>query len=222
MQKCIAYLRVSTQRQGANGLGIEAQRHAVAQHVARIGGSVVAEFVEVESGKKADRPQLESALKECRLRGAVLVVAKLDRLARNVAFIAKLMDGGVDFVACDLPQASRLTLHIMAAMAEHEREQISQRTKAALAAAKRKGKKLGGVRPGGGWRGDAHRQGTKANVLKANSYAAQLKEVLDDIGPLSLPKVAAALTARGIRTPRGATWTPTAVKRLQDRLDAVS
>lgn len=218
MQKCVVYLRVSTQRQGASGLGIDAQRFAVAQHVARIGGEVVAEYVEVESGKRADRPQLESALKQCRLTGAMLVVAKLDRLARNVSFIAKLMDGGVDFVACDLPQASRLTLHIMAAMAEHEREQISQRTKAALAAAKRRGTKLGGVRPGSGWRGQCQRSGAKATSAIAKAYAGSLQDVLQDIGPVSLPKAAAELERRGIRTPRGGAWTPTAVRRIRLRL----
>lgn len=218
MQKCVVYLRVSTQRQGASGLGIDAQRYAVAQHVARIGGDVTAEYVEVESGKRADRPQLESALKQCRLTGALLVVAKLDRLARNVSFIAKLMDGGVDFVACDLPQASRLTLHIMAAMAEHEREQISQRTKAALQAAKRKGVKLGGVRPGSGWRGQHQKAGAKANEVRAAAYAGTLQEILQDIGPLSLPQTAAELARRGIRTPRGGTWTPTAVRRVKLRL----
>lgn len=218
MQKHVVYLRVSTQRQGASGLGIDAQRYAVAQYATRVGGAEIAEYVEVESGKWADRPQLEAALKQCRLTGAVLVVAKLDRLARNVAFISKLMDGGVEFVACDLPQASRLTLHIMAAMAEHEREQISQRTKAALAAAKRKGVKLGGRRKGAGWRGDSRALGAKATTEMAEAYALSLREVLEDIGPLSLPKTAAELARRRIKAPRNGVWTPTMVSRIRARL----
>lgn len=139
----ISYLRVSTARQGASGLGLEAQRATVAAHVAAGGHTLVAEYVEVESGRKADRPQLAAALSACKLHRATLVIAKLDRLARNVAFIANLMDGGVDFLACDMPHANRLTLHLLAAIAEHEREMISQCTKAALQAAKARGKRLG-------------------------------------------------------------------------------
>ena len=139
----VSYLRVSTAKQGLSGLGMEAQRAAVAQFTAAGSHASVAEFVEVESGRKADRPQLTAALAACRLHRATLVIAKLDRLARNVAFIANLMDGGVEFVACDMPHANRLTLHLLAAIAEHEREMISQRTKAALQAAKARGVRLG-------------------------------------------------------------------------------
>ena len=139
----VSYLRVSTAKQGLSGLGMEAQRAAVAQFTAAGSHTLVAEFVEVESGRKADRPQLAAALTSCRLHRATLVIAKLDRLARNVAFIANLMNGGVEFVACDMPHANRLTLHLLAAIAEHEREMISQRTKAALQAAKARGVKLG-------------------------------------------------------------------------------
>ena len=139
----VAYFRVSTDKQGVSGLGLEAQREAVSRHVAIAQGVIVAEFQEIESGKRNDRPQIAAALAACRLRRATLVIAKLDRLARNVFFISSLMESGVDFVACDNPHATRLTIHILAAVAEHEREMISQRTKAALAAAKARGKKLG-------------------------------------------------------------------------------
>ena len=142
MAEFIAYYRVSTDRQGASGLGLAAQREAVARFIGT--GPLVAEYTEIESGKQhANRPQLLTALAECRKRRAVLLIARLDRLARNVAFIANLMESGVDFVAVDMPQATRLTIHILAAVAEHEREMISTRTKAALAEAKRRGTRLG-------------------------------------------------------------------------------
>ena len=128
----IAYYRVSTDRLGASGLGLDAQCQAVARQIN--GGQLVAEFTEIESGRRhTNRPQLLATLEECRKRRATLLIARLDRLARNVAFIANLMESGADFIACDMPQANRLTIHIPAAVAEHEREMISQRTKAALA-----------------------------------------------------------------------------------------
>jgi DNA invertase Pin-like site-specific DNA recombinase len=141
--RMIAYLRVSTARQGQSGLGLAAQRAAVSAYAAANHQTIVSEYVEIESGGKADRPQLALALAACRLHRAVLVIAKLDRLARNVAFIANLMDGGAEFVACDMPHANRLTLHIMAAMAEYERRVISERTKLALAAARVRGVRAG-------------------------------------------------------------------------------
>ena len=142
----VAYYRVSTDKQGLKGLGMEAQREAVTRFMTGK-GQLAAEFVEVESGRKdTNRPQLHAALAECRKRHAVLVIAKLDRLARNVHFISGLMNSDVEFVAVDMPSANRLTIHILAAVAEHEREMISQRTKAALAAAKARGTKLGNPR----------------------------------------------------------------------------
>ena len=146
MPDFIAYYRVSTDRQGASGLGLEAQRAAVAVHIGT--DRLLAEYTEVERGKKhTTRPQLLAALQECRRKKAMLVIAKLDRLGRNVAFISALMESGAEFVCCDNPHANRLMLHMLAAFAEHEREQISQRTKAALAAAKARGVKLGNPRP---------------------------------------------------------------------------
>jgi DNA invertase Pin-like site-specific DNA recombinase len=145
MAAFIAYYRVSTDRQGASGLGLDAQRAAVAEFAGT--GQLVAEFTEIESGRKhTNRPQLLAALAECRRRRAVLLIARLDRLARNVAFISALTENGTDLIACEMPTANRLTIHILAAVAEHEREMISRRTKAALAEAKRGGTKLGNPR----------------------------------------------------------------------------
>src|ERR671910_966338 len=142
----VAYYRVSTDKQGRSGLGLEAQREAVQSFLNGGSWTLAAEVTEVESGKRNDRPELDRALGLCRLYGATLVVAKLDRLARNVTFISKLMESGVDFVAVDFPQANRLTVHILAAVAEHEAAMISARTKAALAAAKARGVQVGGDR----------------------------------------------------------------------------
>ena len=142
--KWVSYLRVSTDKQGKSGLGLEAQRKAVADFLNGGRWQLLTEFVEVESGNRSDRPQLASALAAGKKHKAKLVIAKLDRLARNVNFVSGLMETGVEFVAADMPFANKLTIHILAAVAEHEREAISARTKAALAAAKARGVKLGG------------------------------------------------------------------------------
>jgi DNA invertase Pin-like site-specific DNA recombinase len=144
--KLIAYYRVSTDKQGRSGLGLDAQKAAVTHYVTTTRAKLAASFSEIESGKRIDRPQLLAALAACRLHRATLVIAKLDRLARNAAFLLNLRDSGVEFVACDMPDANRLTVGIMALMAEYEREMISQRTKAALASAKARGTRLGGFR----------------------------------------------------------------------------
>ena len=144
--KFVSYLRVSTARQGKSGLGLEAQRNSVEDFLNGGSWQLIKEFVEVESGKNADRPQLEKAFQLCRLTGAKLVIAKLDRLSRDAHFLLGLEKAGVDFVAADMPHANKLTIGIMAVMAQHEREMISERTKAALAAAKRRGVTLGGFR----------------------------------------------------------------------------
>jgi DNA invertase Pin-like site-specific DNA recombinase len=143
--KVISYIRVSTAKQGASGLGLEAQQEAVAQYLAATKAELVQDFVEVESGRKTekDRPQLQAALEACKKHKATLVVAKLDRLARNVHFVSGLMQSKVKFTALDLPEANDLTIHIMAAFAEHEAKRISERTKAALVAAKARGVVLG-------------------------------------------------------------------------------
>jgi DNA invertase Pin-like site-specific DNA recombinase len=143
MKSIVSYFRVSTQKQGASGLGLEAQRATVADYAQRAGGNIIAEFTEVESGKKNNREQLAEAIAVAKRTGATLVIAKLDRLARNAGFIFTLRDAGVSFVACDIPEANTLTVGIFAVMAQHEAELISTRTRAALAAKKARGAKLG-------------------------------------------------------------------------------
>jgi DNA invertase Pin-like site-specific DNA recombinase len=166
----VTYLRVSTDRQGKSGLGLEAQRAAVADHVAGK-GEIAAEYVEIESGKKNDRPQLACALAEAKRIGAVLLIAKLDRLARNVAFIANLLEAGVEIAAADMPEANRFLLHVMAAVAEHEAQAISDRTRAALAAAKARGVALGWSMPGrAGEQRHAARKGAARNARKADQH----------------------------------------------------
>ena len=214
----VSYLRVSTAKQVKSGLGLEAQREAVRTYLNGGKWELVAEFVETESGKVADRPQLLAALERCRLTGATLVVAKLDRLSRNLAFLATLVEAGVPFVACDNPNASKFTVHILAAVAEHEREAISARTKAALAAAKARGVVMGGFR---GVKVD-HAAGRAARAAQADGYATRLAPVVTELqaSGMSLRQIAAEMTARSIQTPRGGEWTATAVSRLLDRVAA--
>lgn len=221
MSAYIAYLRVSTQKQGDSGLGLEAQNSAIARYTAN--GAVLATYREVESGKRSDRPELRKALDMAKRTDATLVIAKLDRLARNVHFISGLMEAGVDFVACDMPQANRLTLHIMAAMAEHEGRAISDRTRSALAAAKARGVALGGYR-GKGAPDKATRQKAAETLAKAaDERAALVQPVIEELranGVTSLAAIAAELNARSIAAPRGGLWSAMAVKRVQDRLAA--
>jgi len=218
--KFVSYLRVSTQRQGKSGLGLEAQREAVAGYLDGGQWTLVQEVVEVESGKRSDRPELARALSLCRLHRATLLVAKLDRLARNVAFISALMEAGVKFVAVDLPQANELTVHIMAAMAEYEAKAISARTKAALAAAKARGTVLGGLR----W--DITKVASKGRKValrtrqeNASKYQADVVPVIAEkmkSGGWSFRKIAMMLNADGIPTPRGngGEWSGVQVQRV--------
>ena len=195
----VTYLRVSTDRQGQSGLGLDAQRVAMRPYVET--GRLLGEFVEVESGRKTDRPQLAAALALCRQHKARLVIAKLDRLARSVALISGLMESKVEFVAADMPEANRFMLHIMAAVAEHKREMISQRTRAALAVAKTRGTRLGNPRP----------DTAKARAAKAIGVAAFRAAIRPQIQALqaegcSLRGIAATLNARGIKGRRGGCW----------------
>jgi DNA invertase Pin-like site-specific DNA recombinase len=217
----IAYYRVSTIKQGASGLGLEAQRKAVMDYLNGGNWTLLAEFTEVESGKKDDRPQLAAAMEQCRLTGAMLVVAKLDRLSRDVAFLANLMKGKVPFVACDNPHATPFTIHILAAVAQHEREAISARTRAALAASKALRAKEG-LMPLGGNRGvpaPNSALGVAARNAKAVAFAARVAPTLAALQQrgLSLNQMAAELTAKGIMTAQGGTWTATAVRRALER-----
>lgn len=209
----IAYFRVSTDRQGRSGLGLEAQRSTVTGYVAGR-GEIVGEFTEIESGRKVDRPQLQAALDLAARRKATLVIARLDRLARNVAFIANLMDSRVDFVACDMPEANRLTLHILAAVAEHEREMISLRTKAALAAAKARGTRLGN--PDGR---TARAAAATSLAEAANRFAATVLPVAEGLRSqgLGLREIARRLNERGVRTARGKEWQANSVRNLLAR-----
>jgi DNA invertase Pin-like site-specific DNA recombinase len=227
LPKFIAYHRVSTKKQGQSGLGLEAQKDAVMAFLAQQTGKLIAEYVEVEHGtrKGNNRPQLAAALAQCRVHNATLIIAKLDRLARNVAFVSHLMESGCEFVAVDFPQANRLTIHILAAIAEHEAEMISTRTKAALAAAKRRGVLLGGDR------GNTHliyRKGNNASVKvrreAAQRRATDLLPVIDSIkaeGAQTLRQIADKLNERGILTAHGAQWSATQVMRVMQHATAL-
>ena len=230
MTKAVAYYRVSTRKQGRSGLGLDAQKAAVQAFASEAGSEVLKDFVEVESGKKNDRPELAAALAFAKRAGATLIVAKLDRLARNVAFLSRLMESGIDFTACDMPHANRFTIHIMAALAEHERELISQRTKAALVEAKKRGVKLGSSRPGH-WEGreDARLEGLKKGRAKSRKVTSEkAREEYADLVPViqgmrvegqSLQAIADALNAEGHRTRRGKQFHPATVQRILQRAE---
>lgn len=223
MCRVAAYYRVSTLRQGQSGLGLEAQRQAVLALCQSRGWEVIAERTEIESGKNDNRPQLAAALHQAKVTGATLVVAKLDRLSRSVAFLSALQDSGAKFVAADMPEANELTVHIMAAVAQAERQAISKRTKEALAAAKAAGRRLGN--PNGA---EALRRAGKGNAaaveqLKAGAdgHAQDLAPVIADIragGVTSLGGIAAELNARHIQTRRGGRWYASGVANVLARL----
>ena len=214
----VTYYRVSTERQGASGLGLDAQRKSVADFLNGGDWKVVGEFTEIESGKNNDRAELAKAIKACRLCGARLLIAKLDRLSRDAHFLLGLEKAGVEFVAADMPNANRLTVGIMAMVAEEERRMISTRTKVALAAAKARGTKLGGNR-GHVVNDEARQAATKVIQARAAGHVADLAPVIADIrsaGATSLRDIAAALNARCIRTARGGEWSAVQVKRILD------
>lgn len=207
--KYVAYYRVSTQKQGESGLGLESQQSAVSAFC-----EPLESFTEVETGtNKKARPELQRAIAACKRLGATMVVAKLDRLARNVAFVSALMESGVDFVACDNPQANRLTIHILAAVAEDEAQRISERTKAALAAYKVRGGKLGNPK---NLTTEASQKGNAANKTAADKYKAEVIPIAQKLREAgrTLTEIAETLTGRGILTRRGKAWSATAVARL--------
>lgn len=221
--KIVAYHRVSTAKQGRSGLGLEAQTKAIEEYAKNRNGVVIQSFTEVESGKENRRPELEKALHLAKVTGATLVIAKLDRLSRNAAFLLALRDSGVKFVAADLPEANDLTVGIMALVAQQEREAISRRTTEALAAAKARGIKLGN--PNGAAALRRARKGNKAGVdaikANANQHAARLGPVLGALrteGIVSLGAIADALNERGMLTPRGGRWHKSSVRNLLNRL----
>src|SRR5262245_20110396 len=191
----VAYYRVSTDRQGRSGLGLDAQQQAVQAYLNGGDWSLIAELTEVETGKKSDRPELAKALALCRKHKAKLVIAKRDRLSRNLAFITTMMDSGVEFVAVDNPHANKLTLHILAAVAEHEREMIAERTKAALQAARQRGRVLG--------RNATERLAPRYRQ-EALDRARELEPVLRELSGqgLSARAIARELTARKICHPQ--------------------
>jgi DNA invertase Pin-like site-specific DNA recombinase len=212
----VTYYRVSTQRQGRSGLGLDAQRAAVQAYLDAHGGKELATFKEVESGKRNDRPELDAALRRCRQTRATLLVAKLDRLSRNAAFLLSLRDAGVRFVAADLPQMDETVVGILAVIAQHERVAISERTKAALAAAKKRGVRLGNPRLRAGTR-DSAAVASAANEKKAQTRAAELRDVIDEAraaGCKSLREIATYLDGLGVTTARGSAWTAGGVRRV--------
>lgn len=210
-QRLVSYLRVSTSRQGASGLGLDAQRRSVAQFVASRDAVLLSEHVEVESGKLKDRPVLAQALADCRRRSARLVIAKIDRLARSVHFVSGLMEAGVAFTAVDMPDASPFVINIMASVAQHERELIAERTRAALAVAKARGVRLG---VNGAVLAAAHK-------AEASAFAKTLAEPLARAragGAVTLREYADALNREGLRTREDAAWSPGTVSRVLQRL----
>jgi DNA invertase Pin-like site-specific DNA recombinase len=212
----VSYFRVSTLQQGRSGLGLEAQQAAVEQYLAAHNGRLVQTYKETESGKRSDRPELAKALLRCRQTGATLIVAKLDRLSRNVAFLMNVRDSGVKFLALDLPEANTLTLTVMIGMAQHERELISSRTKAALAARKARGQALGTPRDLSSYQPAASVTGVEVRQEQSRRRARDIAPMIEEAraaGRTSLRQIAAYLNDEGATTPRGSQWTAAAVQR---------
>ncbi|OCJ61183.1 hypothetical protein A6U96_13915 [Agrobacterium tumefaciens] len=213
MTRYVVYLRVSTQKQGQSGLGLEAQRKAVETFTQ--GHTIISEYVEIESGRKNNRTALKAAIADCKANGATLLIAKLDRLARNVAFIANLMESGIDIKAIDNPNATRFSMHILASVAELEADMISQRTKAALSAAKERGIRLGVNNPA------IQAKAIEGNIAKGDASAHRTFEwikAIPDYQSLTLQAIANSLNAKGYTTPRGKAFNPVQVSRVLDRM----
>ena len=223
MSRVVAYYRVSTEAQGRSGLGLDAQRHSVRALCDGRSWQIVAEYTEVESGKRNNRPQLEAALADARRTGAKLVVAKLDRLSRDAEFTLRMRKSGVDFICADNPDVNRLTIGLLAVINEDERERIGERTRAALQAAKARGVKLGNPNGAAAIRraGKGNVAGVEAVKDNAQRYAMDLKGTVGEIrasGKTSLPAIAAELNARHIQTRRGGQWYASSVRNLLARL----
>lgn len=223
--KIVTYTRVSTDRQGRSGLGLEGQEAAIAAYAAANAAHIVGAFTEVESGRNNARPQLQAALKLARVTGAKLVIAKLDRLSRNAAFLLNLQESGVDFVACDNPTATPLTIGILALVAQDEARAISERTKAALKAAKARGQALGNPNGAEALRRAGKGNGASCEAQKAAALtrAHDLADVLEDVeaqGHTTLAAIAAELNQRGIKTARGGMWHASSVANVRRRLVA--
>jgi DNA invertase Pin-like site-specific DNA recombinase len=219
----VTYLRVSTARQGKSGLGLEAQQKAVADYLSTGQWNLLEEFVEVESGKNSKRPKLLEAIELCKASGAKLLVAKLDRLARDAHFLLSLKKAGIDFVCADMPEANRLTIGIMAMVAEEERKAISKRTKEALAAAKARGVQLGayrdGVYVGGKGNADTAKNASEARTVKFHANAVDKLPLLkryDPDGSMSLRAIADIFNRYGVKTVSGrGQWSANSVRRLK-------
>ncbi|MEO8998027.1 MAG: recombinase family protein [Rhodanobacter sp.] len=221
--KIVSYLRVSTRKQGISGLGLEAQRVAIVAYAEQRRGKVIETFTEIESGQVNARPELAKALHLAKITGATMLIAKLDRLSRNAAFLLTLRDSGVRFVAADMPDANDLTVGIMALVAQQEREAISRRTKEALAAAKARGVRLGNPNGAAALRRADHGNAASVAVIRnaADHHARNLAPVIRALtadGLTSLGAVAGALNERGMLTPRGGAWHKSSVRNLLARL----
>lgn len=214
MTTFIAYYRVSTEGQGKSGLGLAAQQQAVNSYVSSVGGQIVGSFQEIESGKNNERLELNKAMSRCKATKSMLVIAKLDRLARNLSFIANLMESGIPFVAADMPHANKLTVHIIAAMAEYERDQISARTKAALKQAKERGQVLGNRNLRA-----VSQKGSQTNKTNADDFARKVFPQIQQMkaAGMSLQSIASALNDQQVQTPRGGRWWATTVSNVLKR-----
>jgi DNA invertase Pin-like site-specific DNA recombinase len=223
----VAYYRVSTDRQGRSGLGLDGQREAVENHANRVGGTIIASFQEVESGKANDRPELHKAIHHAKVTGATLLIAKLDRLSRNAAFLLTLRDSGVPFLAADMPDANNLSIGVMAVVAQEERRMISERTKTALQRAKASGKKLGNPNGAAALRryGKGHEHAAEARKAYAKDRARDILPIIDTIrqeGTTSLNGIAKELNQRGIKTARGGRWYAASVRNLLQQAEAAA
>ncbi len=221
--KYISYLRVSTDRQGKSGLGLEAQRKQVNDFITSCGGILESEFIEIESGKKNDRPELCKAIRQSQLTGYKLIIAKLDRLSRSLHYITSLAESKIDFVVCDLPGCDQFTINLYGALAQREREMISQRTKSALQAAKLRGKTLGNPMNLDEVAAAKGRMlGVAARINKADEFAGKVIPIIVDYQQqgFSLNQIAKELNKKGVLTARGKSgaWTPTAVKNVLTRM----